>query len=1183
MAIYPPEALQQLVAAAKCAYTSTNPVERKAAEDYIQAAKHDSGRGVAHLGFHLVPPSAPPDPCVTHFALHLLEHAVEQHWNSYADEERAQWRQALLQAAQAAAQAAEGTYGPMLRRKLAAVIASVAIREWPQRWPELLPFLGAAWAAGGTPRAVALQCLAELADAAVSSQYRDQCAHDRSGGGPAQRWDMLQLAQRRKLEVTQGIRDHAETLLGMCHSLARELLQKPDQGGEGGELSCCIGLMEALASLLHCGLLLRSGAADVWGQLLQHPQLCSQSAELVQLVLERADPQEPRQGISPQEAEREGSALLGFVGGLLQYTLQYVRQAGGITAAQFDSDPGRVEARHSFARRLAQIVDTVRKNNKLFAAVVARAELRQGLWDLAAALLSHEAAVLHCSGAELCEALLADSVPAPDGGQSDDFWIPLLRALRSPHLVKSAGQPDAESRTSATKRYASLDFDDSYEVFLMHYAATTSAVRRVTQRLAAKRPGACLAFMAEAAGAVMAGRPGLEEWACTDTALGYMGESMPRAAISQLPQQAQQAIDALAKLCSHDVTDLALAPKYVGLLQTLSSVLGAAFPQLWEPVVRRLLNISASLAAQPSPDAAAARRKAQNALIYLAQSCGAHMVSQLPAVLGAWRGVLQRGPAAQAGAGDARLCDHELSLLTEAASLLSNCLPPQQRQAVLAEMVAPCLPRWEQLTRVFTPAAFAELVVRVAAEGEMAGDGSAAELRRTLSLLHGVYRRCSAAQGGPAAAELAGLSHRIFGPLLQCIAALHTLCDPPPEVAATGHGALLAGVADSDPLEDPKVQGPTAQQQRPQQQRDPVAPARLYVSQLRISAYGLLGSLCSFGTLPYDSFAEVQKYVFGRGVSSLPTMSLKSFFLDLCAPLLLLCPEQHLPTVLPQLANPLWKFFFDRLSTGWSQWHQRYSANGSVPPRGSAGSSTEDAEKKQLSDVSEDIAGFLSHAAMVAAGAEVGCTRLKRYVRDSDRDAAVISGSCRALMKTGALVTSVMPLLGAFLLWPSTPAAMKATEALNKSASEGGCALAPAAMTHVVGCALHRVHQLRVQSCRTKRGTKDTALLEACCHVIADVYFALRGLSTQPAELLARAGVPPQAIATLEARLEKDGRCPQKRRQIIRELLNPAKARDAREVRDLPEYDLLRPRRGAAPGGPEIGAMVPLSDFFAAA
>lgn len=134
-----------------------------------------------------------------HFALHVLEHYVLTKWSALPVAEQAALRTELVDlllrdpstgpdsANPALLPGASATDEPVfLKEKKVALVAAIAKRQFPQRWPEFLPEILAIWQNGSAKQVeLVLMILRSLAEDCVSSNFNTSIP-------PARRKDILQ-------------------------------------------------------------------------------------------------------------------------------------------------------------------------------------------------------------------------------------------------------------------------------------------------------------------------------------------------------------------------------------------------------------------------------------------------------------------------------------------------------------------------------------------------------------------------------------------------------------------------------------------------------------------------------------------------------------------------------------------------------------------------------------------------------------------------------------------------------------------------------------------------------------------------------------------------------------------------------------------------------------------------------
>lgn len=121
-----------------------------------------------------------------HFALHVLEHHVLTRWGSLPAEEQKKMRLELVELLLKAPQPDDADDPVFVREKKVSLLASIAKRQFPQRWPELLPELLQVWQTGSARQVeLVLMILRSLAEDCVSSSFNTSIP-------PARRKDILQ-------------------------------------------------------------------------------------------------------------------------------------------------------------------------------------------------------------------------------------------------------------------------------------------------------------------------------------------------------------------------------------------------------------------------------------------------------------------------------------------------------------------------------------------------------------------------------------------------------------------------------------------------------------------------------------------------------------------------------------------------------------------------------------------------------------------------------------------------------------------------------------------------------------------------------------------------------------------------------------------------------------------------------
>ncbi|KAF1782335.1 Armadillo-type fold [Phytophthora cactorum] len=121
-----------------------------------------------------------------HFALHVLEHHVLTRWSSLPVEEQQKMRAELVALLLRENQPDDADDPVFVKEKKVSLLAQIAKRQFPQRWPELLPELLQVWQTGCSRQVeLVLLILRSLAEDCVSSSFNTSIP-------PARRKDILQ-------------------------------------------------------------------------------------------------------------------------------------------------------------------------------------------------------------------------------------------------------------------------------------------------------------------------------------------------------------------------------------------------------------------------------------------------------------------------------------------------------------------------------------------------------------------------------------------------------------------------------------------------------------------------------------------------------------------------------------------------------------------------------------------------------------------------------------------------------------------------------------------------------------------------------------------------------------------------------------------------------------------------------
>ncbi|OQR92763.1 exportin-5-like protein [Achlya hypogyna] len=117
-----------------------------------------------------------------HFALHVVETWLRVHWKSVPFEDTVMYRSTLLDIAGRHVAADEPSF---LKEKLVKVLADIAKRQFPQRWPDLLEQLLQLWCVGPVQAEIVMLLFRSIAEDCVSSSFNSTIP-------PTRRKDILQ-------------------------------------------------------------------------------------------------------------------------------------------------------------------------------------------------------------------------------------------------------------------------------------------------------------------------------------------------------------------------------------------------------------------------------------------------------------------------------------------------------------------------------------------------------------------------------------------------------------------------------------------------------------------------------------------------------------------------------------------------------------------------------------------------------------------------------------------------------------------------------------------------------------------------------------------------------------------------------------------------------------------------------
>ncbi|POM75346.1 Exportin-5-like protein, partial [Phytophthora palmivora] len=181
-----PQLYQQVLLAVQVSHSPLAPAsDRQAAYAFCEEFKSRSDCALYAVALYRNPGGGDALELHTrqHFALHVLEHHVLTRWESLPVEEQQKTRVELVELLLREPQKEDEPV--FVREKKVALLAQIAKRQFPQRWPELLPELLLVWQTGDSQVELVLLILRSLAEDCVSSSFNTSIP-------PARRKDILQ-------------------------------------------------------------------------------------------------------------------------------------------------------------------------------------------------------------------------------------------------------------------------------------------------------------------------------------------------------------------------------------------------------------------------------------------------------------------------------------------------------------------------------------------------------------------------------------------------------------------------------------------------------------------------------------------------------------------------------------------------------------------------------------------------------------------------------------------------------------------------------------------------------------------------------------------------------------------------------------------------------------------------------
>ncbi|KAF0690311.1 Aste57867_18292 [Aphanomyces stellatus] len=175
-----PQVYEQVLRAVDvCHATSSAQTDRNAA--YTFCEEFQTRPDCIQYAFYLLQDASRPFHH-RHFALHVVETWIRQHWTKCSAEDAVGYRATLLTIMASHLNADEPTF---LKEKLVKVVADIAKRSFPQRWPDMLDHLLQIWSVGPLQTELVMLIFRSIAEDCVSSTFNSTIP-------PTRRKDLLQ-------------------------------------------------------------------------------------------------------------------------------------------------------------------------------------------------------------------------------------------------------------------------------------------------------------------------------------------------------------------------------------------------------------------------------------------------------------------------------------------------------------------------------------------------------------------------------------------------------------------------------------------------------------------------------------------------------------------------------------------------------------------------------------------------------------------------------------------------------------------------------------------------------------------------------------------------------------------------------------------------------------------------------
>eukprot|EP00741_Cyanophora_paradoxa_P001924 tig00000523_g1863.t1 len=454
----------QLRAALAVIHAPQSPADqRKAANAYADAfLNQQDAQAVIDAGMQLARLAPENTEHVRHFGLHALEHVVKRHWNSFPEQYKTEFKAMCLNLLSSGTGAIDKEK-QFIKEKASKLTTEVALREWPQRWPDLVDSLVAIANSGERQAEMVFLVLRSLPEEVIALSDS--------------------LPEGRRNELMQGFHAVLEKLFPFFYRVLESSFQGYRGAAPGSrERSAGVALMRAVLSCLLSYLdwipvshIFTNNFTAVFCSLMGEPDLRMMCADCMLLLASRD--KVPAQ-FGPQFQQ------------LFEFCDNAAPSLGialpGTAPASPPTPAGSPE--YAFAKRFCQMaaalgqnhVGVLRENKALLDRTV----------DTQLAVLAHPSLLLSATAVPF----FAEALRDPSG--------PVAQSIREPARLAVALQlaaeriqklPEESHRADNVQDYAADDFNDEEELEEF-FSAFRTRVADVTKKLATIAPAPAVEF-----------------------------------------------------------------------------------------------------------------------------------------------------------------------------------------------------------------------------------------------------------------------------------------------------------------------------------------------------------------------------------------------------------------------------------------------------------------------------------------------------------------------------------------------------------------------------------------------------------------------------------------------------------------------------------------------------------------